>query len=136
MIKQAKFAVVVVVLRRREGVWECVQVARKIDHSQWTLPGGKVEPDETPAEGAARELLEETGIVAHVSYLVPQETVLDSDGYLTTYYLLGTSEDLPQVFEKIENEAPVRWGPVSDLLNGPYGAEHRQQFTKMGVIKP
>lgn len=27
----------------------------------WTLPGGRIEPGETPAEAAERELLEETG---------------------------------------------------------------------------
>lgn len=28
----------------------------------WTLPSGKVEPDESPAAAAAREALEETGV--------------------------------------------------------------------------
>lgn len=31
---------------------------------QWTAPGGKVEIDESPAECAVRELLEETGLAA------------------------------------------------------------------------
>ena len=29
--------------------------------NQWTLPGGKVEPNETPIKAAIRELEEETG---------------------------------------------------------------------------
>jgi 8-oxo-dGTP pyrophosphatase MutT (NUDIX family) len=34
-----------------------------VDPDRWSLVGGGVEPGETPAEGARRELEEETGIV-------------------------------------------------------------------------
>lgn len=134
----AKFAVAVLALRHNEeakGRWECILVARKDDHNQWGLPGGKLEPNEPPAQGASREFMEETGVVVPVSYLVPHETVLDSDGYFTTFYLLNNAGlDLPDEFDVEDHEAPVRWGSVYDLLWGPYGRENAERLRKIGIL--
>jgi len=54
---------------------------------EWTMPGGGVELDETPADGAVRELLEETGydvelleVLGVDTHLVPGEARIDPPG--------------------------------------------------------
>ncbi|HRI72463.1 MAG TPA: NUDIX hydrolase [Polyangium sp.] len=55
-----------VVIRRADGRF---LVLREPGRPFWNFPGGKVEPDEKPADAAARELREETSIDAPVASL-------------------------------------------------------------------
>jgi 8-oxo-dGTP diphosphatase len=54
----------IVVLATRDGVRSILLIRRKGAPfaGSWALPGGFLEPDETLAAGAARELREETGV--------------------------------------------------------------------------
>jgi len=40
----------------------------KDEAEQWSLPGGLIEPKETPEKAAARELLEETGLSGELNF--------------------------------------------------------------------
>lgn len=55
-----------VVIRRADGRF---LVLREPGRPFWNFPGGKVEPNEKPADAAARELREETSIDAPVTSL-------------------------------------------------------------------
>ena len=40
-----------------------ILLARHHDYDQWALPGGTIDPDETPANAAVREMWEESGLL-------------------------------------------------------------------------
>jgi 8-oxo-dGTP pyrophosphatase MutT (NUDIX family) len=60
----ANVAVGVVVLDDQDRVLLVGQHRYTLDRYSWEIPEGGVPSDETPEEGARRELLEETGVVA------------------------------------------------------------------------
>ena len=47
-----------------------ILLIRRTDNHLWTMPGGKLEVGETPAEGIIRETLEETGVLCKPIALV------------------------------------------------------------------
>lgn len=64
---------------------ETVLLTRRADNGQWCLPGGRVDPGESVAEGCEREVFEETGLQVRVRRLTgvysdPNQLILYPDG--------------------------------------------------------
>ena len=70
---------VTIVLRDAQGR---VLLVEHADTGEWTLPGGAIEPLETPANAAVREMWEETGVHVKLTRLVG---VFGGDEYVVHY---------------------------------------------------
>jgi 8-oxo-dGTP pyrophosphatase MutT (NUDIX family) len=69
-----------------------VLLARHADVERWLLPGGAIEPGESPADAAVREMWEETGLVVRLTGLVgvfggPEFIVQYRNGHRTSYVM-------------------------------------------------
>ena len=98
-----------VVFRATDRGWEFLLVLDRF--GCWTLPKGRVEPDETAAQTALREIEEETGVAGRLCGLLgsvcyPLEGTDDGDAIKeVTYFLV----------EALPGEAHPQPGEVTDL---------------------
>lgn len=96
-----------------------------IGRETWEIPAGKLDPGESPEEGARRELLEETGYAASV--LIPIFRYHPAIGYSNEAIVIFAARDLRR--EKTEREeeeiSRVDIQPVDRL----WDAVHRGEIT-------
>lgn len=110
-------------ITRADG--KVLAVSRKDDPNDFGMPGGKVDPGETPEEAAARELEEETGFVA--VDLNQVFDAVDSHGFHTFTFAC-----------KIEGEygteelGRVRWVDPGVLLQGSFAEYNERMFRHLG----
>lgn len=55
---------------------------------RWDIPGGAVEPDESPAQAAVRETMEETGLVVTSGEEISHHANADTKGRPLTFHTL------------------------------------------------
>jgi 8-oxo-dGTP pyrophosphatase MutT (NUDIX family) len=77
-----------VVFRRSKKEVEYLVVQARKDPKTWVLPKGHIEPGETLHETAAREVLEETGVLAGVVADLGKSSYVDGETPVTVQYYL------------------------------------------------
>lgn len=91
----------------------------------WALPGGFLDPDETPEEGARRELAEETGVDVNVAFLEQLKTYgtpgRDPRTHVVSIAHVAILPNLPNP-DAGSDAATARWWSVKDILANEEGA--------------
>lgn len=102
--------------------------SRRGEPTQFGLPGGKIDAEETALEAAVRELFEETGLVVwNADVLEFLYRADDGHGFEVTTFVctntIGTTA--PQ---QMESEILVEWVDPKVLIEGPFGSYNAQVF--------
>jgi 8-oxo-dGTP pyrophosphatase MutT (NUDIX family) len=90
-------------------------VTRKYNHSDWGLPGGKLDPGETALQAIVRETKEETGLDIFNVELLDQRVFKDRLVYLFKAEWSGEIE------YDTQTEGLCDWVTWKELLEGSFG---------------
>ena len=101
-----------------------VQRAQQPNAGRWGFPGGVLELGETVPEGAMRELLEETGIVAEpAGWLNIHDAISrDDEGRVQFHYMLIAVRGVWQSGEGVaaDDAAACAWASRDDIVADKY----------------
>ena len=122
----------VAVVAREDGA---VLLIRRTDNGDWALPGGAVEMNESVADAAVRETLEETGIQVEVTGLLgvysdPRHVIhfTSNDEVRREFSVVLTARPVGGQPARSAESSDVRWVAPADLDSHPMGRAMRKRI--------
>ncbi|MEP0841478.1 MAG: NUDIX domain-containing protein [Phycisphaerae bacterium] len=113
-MKQTPVEGVVAVIEREGKLLAIRRAAGVVAGGSWCLPGGAVQPGESPAEAVVREVREEVGLQVRADRRLWQWT--RPDGLLRlTWWGAILPDDAPQPSPAPEEVAEIRWVRPEEL---------------------
>lgn len=101
-----------IVFRQDRGNAEVLTVTAKEDPQAWIFPKGHIEPGETVERAAARETLEEAGVIATPVGFAGRLSFKSRDEYVDVdYYLMRFVEQ-----RSAHEERRLRWCSITEAL--------------------
>lgn len=94
----------------------------------WSLPGGHIETGESAAEAAAREVLEETGLVVDVGELLATALVFDFEVHDFAATVVGGE------LHAGDDAADARWFTPEEIEELPTSPGLVEELRRMGVL--
>jgi 8-oxo-dGTP diphosphatase len=110
--------------------------ANEPGRGRWSLPGGRVEPGELPADAAAREVAEETGLQVAIGTLlgVVDREYVDADGRSVTLEIHDyAARVVGGELSAGDDAVDVRWMSAAELAAAPLAPRLMEALADFGV---
>ena len=118
------------VVRDAAGRLLLVRRGREPALGRWSLPGGRIEPGETAADAAAREVLEETGLEVEVGELLTTVDLAGSNFRVHDFAATVVGGDL----RAGDDATDVRWYADDEVVTLQLSPGLLDELRRLGAI--